>query len=251
MPTQIDAYAKSRFTAPVAGRPETYDVYARGEGPPVVIMQEAPGIGQETLALADRLVDAGFQAWMPHWFGRLGRTSGANIIRVLCMRREFQLFAKDRPSAIVDWMRALCAHVSATTGQPRVGVIGMCLTGNFALTLIAEPSVWAAVAAQPSLPVNDPGRLHMGPGDIAAARAALDAKGPMHALRFADDPLCRAARFEGIDAAFNDDRVRVITHVMPGANHSVLTRHYDDAPGSPTRAAMDALLGYFGAPLRV
>ena len=74
------------------------------------------------------------------------------------MRREFQVFARRQSSAIVDWMRALCRHVGETRKVERIGVIGMCLSGNFAMTLIAEPNVWAGVASQPSLPARAPGR---------------------------------------------------------------------------------------------
>jgi dienelactone hydrolase len=141
-------------------------------------------------------------------------------------------------------MRALCRHVATTTRHERVGVIGMCLSGNFALTLIAEQNVWAAVASQPSLAIRAPGSLHMSDEEIAASRAALDAKGAMHAYRFEEDGFCTGERFAAIDAAFNDDGVRVITHVIAGRGHAVLSRHYDEAPGSPTEAAMREVIAY-------
>ncbi|MBS0384304.1 MAG: dienelactone hydrolase family protein, partial [Proteobacteria bacterium] len=152
-------------------------------------------------------------------------------------------------SAIVDWMRALCRHVAESRKIDRVGVIGMCLSGNFAMTLIAEPNVWAAVASQPSLPARDQSALHMSPAEIAASRAALDAKGAMRAYRFKDDPLCKAAKFEAIDGAFNDGAVRVILNVLPGSGHSVFTGHYDDTRGSPTAEALHEVIGYLRARL--
>jgi dienelactone hydrolase len=240
----MDGFAKTAFTAPIAGKPKTFDIYRIGAGPPVILMQELPGIGEEVIALCHRLADAGFEVWAPHWFGPLGRTDAGNLGRVLCMRREFQIFAKRKSSAIVDWMRALCAHVAKTTARERVGVIGMCLSGNFALSLIAEENVWAAVASQPSLAIRAPGSLHMSDAEIAATRAALDAKGAMHAYRFKEDGFCTSDRFAAIDAAFNDDAVRVVTHVIAGRGHAVLSRHYDETPGSPTEAAMREVIGY-------
>jgi len=68
----------------------------------------------------------------------------------------------------------------------------MCLTGNFALSLIADDAVLAAVASQPSLPFNDQNALHMSSDEIASARASIDQKGSVLALRFEGDPLCRA-----------------------------------------------------------
>jgi len=240
----MDGFGKTAFTAPIAGRPTSFDIYTIGQGPPVILMQEMPGIGQSAIAFCRRLADAGFEVWAPHFFGPLGETSALNLVRMLCMRREFQVFAKNQSSAIVDWMRALCRHVAQARNVERVGVIGMCLSGNFAMTLIAEPNVWAAVASQPSLPIGSAGKLHMSPSEVAASRAALDVKGSMRAYRFDGDPLCTAARFDAIDEGFNDDAVRVVTNVLPGKGHSVFTRHYRDAPNSPTADALSEVTAY-------
>ena len=86
--------------------------------------------------------------------------------------------------------------------------------------------------------------------EIAASRVALDAKGAMHAYRFEEDGFCTGARFAAIDAAFNDDAVRVITHVIAGAGHAVLSRHYDETPASPTQAAMREVIAYLRQQLR-
>ena len=85
--TQIADYSKTVFTAETReGHCLSHDVYHRGSGAPVVLIQELPGIGHETLALADRLVGAGFEVIMPHLFGPIGRISiGGNLLRVLCL----------------------------------------------------------------------------------------------------------------------------------------------------------------------
>ena len=241
---EMDAFARTSFTAPIGGHPTAFDVYTIGTGAPLIVMQEMPGIGASAIAFCKRLADAGFEVWAPHWFGPLGATSPLNLVRLLCMRREFQVFARNRSSAIVDWMRALCRHIAKVRKVERIGVIGMCLSGNFTMTLIAEPVVWAAVAAQPSLPGRAPGALHLSPSEIAAARAALDAKGAMHAYRFEGDRLCTSAKFDAIDAAFNDGAVRVVTHALAGNGHSIFTGHYDDAPTAPTAKAMEEVIAY-------
>ena len=242
----LDGWDEAPFEAKVAGRAVRHPVYARGEGSPVVLIQELPGIGPETLRLADRLIEAGHRVFMPHLFGPLGRVSMVgNTARVLCMRREFSIFTRGATSPVVEWLRALCKDVKARTGAAGVGVIGMCLTGNFAISLIADESVLAAVASQPSLPILGQHDLHMSPGEITAARAALDAYGPMLALRFEGDRLCTAAKFDAIDRAFNDDveRVRLVT--LPGRGHSVLTLDFVDREGHPTRQALASVLDYF------
>jgi len=247
-PTPIAQYRQSEFSAPLpSGHRVTHDVYCRGEGRPVLLIQELPGIGQETLALADRLVEAGFEVILPHLFGPIGRTALAgNLVRVMCLRKEFTLFAKNSSSPIVDWLRALCIDVRDSRKAAGVGVIGMCLTGNFAISLIGDDSVLAAVASQPSMPLHKQTALHMSQDEITAARDALDRKGAMLAYRFDGDVACRHAKFEAIQSAFNSDgNERVNLHVLPGNKHSVLTLDFVDEAGHPTHKALQEVIAYF------
>ncbi|MCB1670374.1 MAG: dienelactone hydrolase family protein [Gammaproteobacteria bacterium] len=243
----LEGYVKESFTAPIASdRKVTHDFYSKGDqSATIVIIQEAPGIGPETLALADRMHKQGFRVVLPHLFGPLGRTSRVgNLARVFCMRREFHLFEKNHSSPVVDWLKALCRHLRLENGARNIGVIGMCLTGNFALTLVAEDSVLAAVASQPSLPIQDKHGLAMSDREIAATREKLDTKGPMLALRFSGDRLCSAARFSAIDKAFNDDRERVRFLEIPGDGHSTLTLDFIRG-GEPAREALSEVIAYF------
>ena len=246
--TQIAEYTKTVFTAETReGHTVSHDIYHRGSGAPVVLIQELPGIGQQTLALADRLIEAGHEVVMPHLFGPIGNTSiGGNLVRVLCLRKEFNVFAGEKSSPIVDWLRLLCREVCHSRGADGVGVIGMCLTGNFAISLIADDSVLAAVASQPAMPFFTQCALHMSAEDVVDVRAALDAKGPMQVLRFEEDPLCTPEKSECIHKAFNDrDTTRVEEITLPGKGHSVLTLDFVDEAGHPTRAALDKVLAYF------
>ena len=246
--TQISDYDKTAFTAETfEGQRVTHDIYQRGSGAPVILLQELPGIGQETLALADRLVDAGHEVVMPHLFGPIGRISiGGNLVRVLCLRKEFSVLAANRSSPIVAWLRLLCRDVRQSRGVSGVGVIGMCLTGNFAISLIADDSVLAAVASQPAMPFFKQGALHMSAKDVTDVRNALDEKGAMQVLRFEDDPLCTSEKSECIHKAFNDDGATRIDEItLPGKGHSVLTLDFVDEEGHPTRAALEKVLEYF------
>lgn len=248
MSNVMQGYEHRKFEAPLAGgHPVVHDVYERGEGTPVILIQELPGIGPETLRLAERLVEAGHRVSMPHLFGPLGKVAVVgNTARVLCMWREFRMFAKRESSPVVGWLRALCRDVRDRSGAAGVGVIGMCLTGNFAITLIGDESVLAAVASQPSLPLTTDSAPHMSDAELQASRDALDASGPMIALRIAGDRICSAARFDAIGASLNDgdeERIRMIT--LPGEGHSVLTIDFVDEEGHPTREALTTVLDYF------
>ncbi len=221
-----------------------------GKGKPVLLIQELPGIGIETLALAKQFVNNGFKVYLPHLFGPIGKTSLlGNTARVFCMRKEFKIFEKQQASPIISWLRALCQQISTENNDAKVGVIGMCLTGNFAISLIADNNVNAAVASQPSLPVGAQKELHMSSDDIAEIKQAIDNSSPILAYRFENDQICQNAKFTRLQQTFNDDRKRIKLVTLPGDGHAVLTIDFVDEAGHPTRAALDEILSYFNTAL--
>jgi dienelactone hydrolase len=75
-------------------------------------------VGTETLRLADRLIDGGFEVVLPHLFGPLEKTNMVgNLARVFCMRREFRLFESNKSSPVVDWLKALCEDIRVSRGD--------------------------------------------------------------------------------------------------------------------------------------
>ena len=253
----LEQFEKRVFSANLSdGQPAQLDVYSRSPVsgsapfPTVVVIQELPGIGPETLSLANTLVEHGFQVVLPHLLGPLGKISMlGNTLRALCMRRELHLFAKNASSPIVDWLKALCRDLLAQNQASAVGVIGMCLSGNFAISLMADDSVLAGVASQPSLPLFDQQALHMSADEITAAKQRLTEHGPMLSLRFAQDPLCTGAKFKALADTFNDDQERITLIELPGKGHSVLTLDLIKA-GEPGQAALNQVLSYFNEKLK-
>src|SRR4029078_12599525 len=73
------------------------------------------------------------------------------ITRV-CISKEFSVLAARGSSPITHWLRAPCPDAHADCKGPGAGALGMCMTGNFALSLMVDPSVMAPVLSQPSLP---------------------------------------------------------------------------------------------------
>ena len=229
----------------------THPVYHRGTGPAVLVIQELPGIGREMLRLASRLEEGGFEVFMPHLFGPLGKTDPVgNSVRVMCMQREFSIFSSRKTSPITSWLRALCKSIAGRSQRPKIGVIGMCLSGNFALSLMTEPQVHAAVSSQPSIPIHRHDVLHMSDHELSQLRDAIDSKGPVHAYRFAGDPLCTSRRFRSLDEALNSPgNERVVLHTLPGLGHAVLTTHFVDKQGHPTWEALRDVIHYFQSQL--
>ncbi len=216
-------------------------LYKGGSGPGVVLLHELPGMSVECRELGDRLIADGYAVYMPLLFGKPESVDmTANMLSV-CISREIHVFSKRGMGPITDWIRALCRHALSEQGGKGVGLIGMCLTGNFALSLVAEPEVMAPVACQPSLPLASGKELAMDDAELAAAKQAAKEKGPgsIIGFRYEGDRICPRAKFERIRAEFGDsfDGTEI-----PGSDHSTLTEHLDDG-------ALEKTLAFFKAKL--
>jgi dienelactone hydrolase len=151
---------------------QTKRVYVSGEGPAVIVMAEMPGIYAHVLRFARMVRSAGFTVWIPALFGTEGgpvtAAEGAKTIFKACISKEFKAFAAHRSSPVVDWLRALAAHAHPLCGGKGVGAIGMCFTGNFALSMMLEPAMLAPVLSQPSLPMFRAGGMHIAPDELSS-----------------------------------------------------------------------------------
>src|SRR6202051_999241 len=141
----------------------TKAVHVAGAGPAVIVMTEMPGISPHVARFSRWVRDAGFTVYMPSLFGRDGALprveEGTAVLQRACMSAEFRAFAANASSPATGWLRSLARLAHDECGGPGVGAIGMCFTGNFALTMMLERSVLAPVLSQPSLPLHDPGGL--------------------------------------------------------------------------------------------
>ncbi|NIJ35800.1 dienelactone hydrolase [Sphingopyxis panaciterrae] len=232
-------------------------VYTMGSGPAVIVMTEMPGISPHVARFARWVRNAGFTVYMPHIFGKDGavpRMPGALFtIAGGCISRQFRALAANESAPATQWLRALAAQAHGECGGKGVGAIGMCFTGNFALSMMLEPAVIAPVLAQPSLPMTKPAAIHIAPDELAAVKARMVAEDlTVLAYRFAGDKFCQAARFAAYEDALGD---RFIGKVLPdsAANpvspmknpHSVVTIHLIDEAGQPTVQARDEILDFF------
>ena len=238
----------------------TRPVYRRGSGPAVIVIHEMPGLHPLVVRFADRVAAAGMTVLCPVLFGVAGRpaTHPAGALTMLggiCIRREFAVWAADKSSPIIDWLRALAKKAHAECGGKGVGAVGMCFTGGFALSMMTEPSVVAPVLSQPSLPMvmgnaQRAAGLGAAPGEIACAkRRFADENLSMIGLRFYGDPFVPDARFDSYKREFGDKFEAIELDpkdAAPGTlphPHSVLTINLKE--DGPTKAAEQRVIAFF------
>jgi carboxymethylenebutenolidase len=119
-----------------------------GEGPwpGLVLVHEAFGLDDNMRAHADRLARAGYLVIAPDLYSR-GR-------RVTCLRATFAALSRGSGPAFddIEAARSWLAGDERCTG--RVGVIGFCMGGGFALVLAGRPGWGAAVVNYGMLPAT-------------------------------------------------------------------------------------------------
>lgn len=248
-------------------------IYRLGTGPAVIVIAEIPGITPKVAAFARRVAGIGCTAVMPHLFGEPGKdplggstlsgiVHGVRTMAPLCVNREFTMWATNRTSPVVDWLRALAATEHGRCGGPGVGAIGMCFTGGYALAMATHPSLLAPVLSQPSMPVAltkaQSRSIDCSPDDLEVVKQRCASEGlQVLGLRFKSDRFVPQARFDFLREQLGDAFVAVELEdedANPDAAmkpHSVVTEHLVDEPGTPTRAALDQVLDLYRSRLLV
>jgi dienelactone hydrolase len=202
------------------------------DDPPVIVMHELYGLTPTFAEFCRQLAAGGFCVWMPQLVGAAPSVTAVDKARALgaiCVSREMDVLRSGRTSPVVTHLRALAGHVARESGRPAVGVVGMCLSGGFAIAMAADPAVVAAVAAQPTLPLRPVcGRaLGLSADDAGTVRDRLDrAEVEILYTRFARDPLSPRSRLDSTVARLGQRGLSVDEVGGPGFrrwDHSVLT----------------------------
>src|SRR5881394_2694496 len=99
----------------------TRKVFRRGAGPCVIIIHEMPGLHPLVVRFADHVAAAGMTVFLTSLFGDPGRPVSLSyalgtMLRTICIRREFNVWANGRSSPIVEWLRALARRAHAECG---------------------------------------------------------------------------------------------------------------------------------------
>lgn len=261
-PKVFEGFEKYQFSA----NGENHDVYRIGSGPAVLVIHEAPGITPLVITFARTVAARGMTAVMPDLFGTAGREMtmpyALSVIAKLCVSREFTTLALNRTSPVTVYLRALAAEEHTRCGGPGIGAIGMCITGGFALAMSVDPIMLAPVLSQPGspLPVNAKHRrsLDLSDEDLERVKVRVADGLCVKGFRFTGDKTAPAERFARLRQELGDNFIGVEIDSSEGnpwgyrkGAHSVFTEDYSDAPGSPTRQALDDVLSFFTSKLGV
>lgn len=247
----MDLPGFDRYEYTAAGR--TRPVYRRGTGRGILLIHELPGMTPECVELGRRIADAGFDVHMPLLFGKPGkREDKLNFLRV-CISSEFNKLATDGRSPITDWLRPLCNHINAD--GPGIGVIGMCFTGGFALSMLMEKSVIAPVTSQPAVPIfarTQAAKAALGIPEehVRMMKARADGGVDVLGWRFTRDTMCPRERFDTLHGLLgprflNDKDVPSgpdSAEGIPEDAHSVLT--YKDPQPPSVQAAVQRTIQF-------
>ena len=133
----------------------------------------------------------------------------------------------------------------------------MCFTGGFALGMMADEHVIAPVLSQPSLPLPPFAKkakrsVQLSDDDLRIVKERVADGICVLGLRFTEDIAVPADRFETLRRELGDGFIGVEIDSSEGnpwgiskRAHSVLTEHFVDEPGHPTREALDQVLEFF------
>ena len=225
----------------------THPTYRKGEGPGVIVIHEVPGITPKVIAFAEEVAARGFTVVMPSLFGRPeAEATVAQSVRTIasiCLSREFSMFALGRTSPVAIWLRSLARELHAQLGGPGVGAVGMCLTGGFALAMLADAPIAAPVLAQPAspAPVGTARRADLGisRADLESVKAKAADGCEVLGLRYEGDPAV-GTRFDTLRRELGDNFIAV---EFPGRKHATLTEHRQ-------QEGVDRVLAFFEEKLK-
>jgi dienelactone hydrolase len=222
------------------------------KGPPILLLHELPGMTPQCYYLAVQLANRGYTVYMPLMFGKPGVASANSNAFWLLFKGDFHSIA-DETAPIVKSLRELRDEIHKRHPNQKMGVIGMCLTGNLAPAFLDRPWVQAAVMSQPALPTigsDKENRMALSQDDIKIARQS---KVPILAFRFVTDTLSPEPRRQKFMCTFKEQiTFRALCIEYPA--HAVLTTELFDAPDHPktTGPSADAfkeLVDYLGRQL--
>lgn len=156
-PTPLES---SFITRSFSIQKRNWTVYEKGgDGPAVLLLHELPGLTSGTLCLAEELASGphSCRVYVPLLFGKYGQDAGIreSLAFLFCRSwgSRWNVQSTRSLGTIVDETAELCRQIQKENQGMQLIVIGNCLTGPWAVSLLAEPSVAGSIVCQPAVPV--------------------------------------------------------------------------------------------------
>jgi dienelactone hydrolase len=217
---------------------------------PVMLLHEIYGVSTKLVNFARIIAGAGFKVYMPVLYGAPIPEGGGTIDRAkrifefLCVAREFHVLASDEPGPWTPWLRKLLAQACTECHAKGAGVIGLCLTGNFALSMACDPQVLAPVLGEPSLPFWPADGLHVAPEELMEIKRRINDEGlQVRAYRYATDTICKAVRSAKLETELGNG-FQGTTIPASQKVHSVFTEDLCDESGRPRHNKIQEVIAF-------
>ncbi|WP_062383344.1 dienelactone hydrolase family protein [Demequina iriomotensis] len=202
----------TRRTLEAGGSARTYYVVEDGKDaarPTVMLLHEFPGISENLVCYARELA-LDFRVIVPSIVGRDGSPRLAESLKAICVNHEIRVLCGSGVSRAAAWLKNLADKEVGKDGA-RYGVIGLCLTGNFALAAATDTRVAAAVVGEPAAPAW-PWGLGLSRGDRALLEARVEDPGDaleVRGYRFRADLMSPCAKLGAARDLIGDGRMLV------------------------------------------
>ena len=191
----------------------------RGPWPAVIFYMDAPGIREELHDMARRIAAVGYYVILPNLYYRQGR--GVTLSRECTtegsaeFKRMFELMGTLSNQLIVDDTTTLLKFLDQQPAarKARIGALGYCMSGPFAVTAAAHfPDRIAAAASFHGvfLATDKPDSPHL---------LADRIEGELYLAFGAKDHLTPPAQIETVRAALQQADVKFEIEIYPNAGH--------------------------------
>ena len=237
------------FIETAEGSMETYvtaPVGATGSLPLIVFLMDAPGKRPLLHHMADRIAAEGYHVMLPHLYYRVTPGFHLDFASKESFARMSELMRAVGNNMVVRDVEALVAHASNQPGvdTSRVGVVGYCMSGPFALftaSRLADRVRAAASFYGVRLHTDSKDSPHLRLGEIS---------GELYIAPAEHDDYVPLAEIDRFEASMQEAGVRGRVERYWGMHHgfAFTDRPQHDADGE--RRHWDELLGLFARDLK-
>jgi carboxymethylenebutenolidase len=199
------------------GRITTFICHPERDGPfPVVLFyMDAPGIREELRDMARRLGTSGYYVMLPNMYYRSGEMELGDLAREGAREHMFELMESLTITKVMDDTDGLLAFAGsdAAADTSRVGAVGYCMSGQYAISAAARyPEQFKAAASiyGVRLVTDAPDSPH---------RAAARVKGELYVGCAETDRWAPPEMVDALTKTLADLPVEAEVEVYPGVDH--------------------------------